>query len=134
MFWLPNTVMSAAAFRVTPLPAPEAVMFAPTERFVAAPVETRLVAPVLEIDPVVEIVWHSILTFAPAEMVPDALFAKVPELQVAVIPEIPLIAAFTVTLLPVEVKVKELAEFGDATEFETVIAPELCRVALAEPI
>ena len=39
-----------------PLPAPEAIMFAPIERFVDTPVETRLVEPVLVMDPVVEIV------------------------------------------------------------------------------
>jgi hypothetical protein len=134
MFLLPSKVTSPAAFRVIPLPDPEVVMFAPTERFVAAPVEVRFVAPVLVIAPAVEIVWHSILTLLPAEMVPEELFAKVPELQVTLIPDIPLIAAFTVTLPLVEVKVNELEEFGEVTELETVIAPELCSVALAEPI
>ena len=109
-------------------------MFAPTERFVAAPVEVRFVAPVLVIAPAVEIVWHSILTLLPAEMVPEELFAKVPELQVTLIPDIPLIAAFTVTLPPVEVRLNELAALGEATAFETVIAPDVCSVALAELI
>jgi hypothetical protein len=56
-------------------------------------------------------------------IVPAELLVKVPELHLTVIPDTPLIAAFTVTLLPVEVKVKELEEFGDATEFETVMVP-----------
>jgi hypothetical protein len=123
MFLLPSKVTSLAAFRVIPLPDPEVVMFAPTERFVAAPVEVRFVAPVLEIAPAVEIVWHSILTMPPAEMVPAELFAKVPELQVTVIADSPLIAAFTVTLPPVDNSVNEFDELGDVTEFETVTVP-----------
>jgi hypothetical protein len=128
-FWLPNNVMSPAALKLMPLPAPEAVMFAPIERFVDAPVETRLVEPVLVMDPVVEIVWHSRLTLADVEMVPDALFAKVPELQVTVRLERPLTAALTVTLPPVEVRLNELDELVEATAFETVMPPLLSMTA-----
>jgi hypothetical protein len=112
----------------------EAVIAPPTERFVNAPVENRLVEPEVLIEPLVEIVWHAILRLEPVEMVPDTLFVKVPELQVTVIPDNPPTAAFTVTLPPVEVKVNELEEFGEVTGFETVIVPELCKMALAEPI
>jgi hypothetical protein len=134
MFLLPSKVTSLAAFRVIPLPDPEVVMFAPTERFVAAPVEVRFVAPVLEIAPAVEIVWHSILTLPPAAMVPAELFAKVPELQVTVIADSPLIAPFTVTLPPVEVRVNELAALGEITASEMVMVPAVCKAALAELI
>jgi hypothetical protein len=109
-------------------------MAPPIERFVNAPVENRLVEPEVLIEPLVEIVWHAILRLEPVEMVPDTLFVKVPELQVTVIPDNPPTAAFTVTLPPVEVKVNELEEFGEVTGFETVIVPELCKMALAEPI
>jgi hypothetical protein len=67
-------------------------------------------------------------------MVPDALLAKAPELQVAVKPDMPLIAAFTVTFSPVEIKFNELAALGEATAFETVMEPAVCKVALAELI
>jgi hypothetical protein len=87
-----------------------------------------------EIFPEVVIVRHWMLTLAPADIVPEELFAKVPELQVTVNADKPLTSAFTFTLPLVEVKVNELEEFGEVTELETVIAPELCSVALAEPI
>jgi hypothetical protein len=63
---------------------------------------------------------------------PEALLVKVPELQVTVMADKPLIAAFKVTFEPVEVKVNELDEFGEATALETVMEPAVCKVALAE--
>jgi hypothetical protein len=65
---------------------------------------------------------------------PDELLVNDPELQVAVSPDKPLIAAFTVTVLPVEVRLKELELLVEATAFETVIEPAVCNVALAELI
>ena len=74
------------------------------------------------------------LTLAAVEMVPEALLAKVPELHVTLNPDSPLIAALTVTLLPVEVRLKELEELVEATAFETVMDPGVWSVAFAEPI
>jgi hypothetical protein len=62
-------------------------------------------------------------TSAAAEMVPETLLEKAPESHLTVIPDIPLIAAFTVTLLPVDARVNEFDELGDVTEFETVMVP-----------
>ena len=76
-----------------------------------------------EIAPVVWTVPHSMRTSSLVVIVPAELLVKLPELHLTVIPDTPLIAALTVTLLPVEVKVKELDEFGDAKEFETVMVP-----------
>jgi hypothetical protein len=79
-------------------------------------------------------VEHWIVTSPPAEIVPEELLAKVPESQVTVRPESPLIAAFTVTLLPVELRFNELEALGEATAFETVMDPAVWSVAFAEPI
>jgi hypothetical protein len=78
-----------------------------------------------EIAPMVWTVLHATRTSSLDVIVPAELLVKVPELQVTVIADTPLIAAFTVTLPLEELRVKELAEFGDATEFETVIEPEV---------
>jgi hypothetical protein len=79
-------------------------------------------------------VEHWIVTSPPAEIVPEELLAKVPELQVTVRPESPLIAPLRVTLLPVELRLNELEALGEATAFETVMEPAVCKVALAELI
>jgi hypothetical protein len=63
-------------------------------------------------------------------IVPAELLVKVPELHLTVIPDIPLIAAFTVTLPPVEFKVSELDEFVETTALDTVIPPLLSTTRL----
>jgi hypothetical protein len=73
-------------------------------------------------------------TSAAAETVPETLLEKAPESHLTVIPDTPLIVAFTVTVLPVEVRLKELELLVEATAFETVIEPAVCNVALAELI
>ena len=80
----------------------------------------------------VAMVEHWIATSPPAEIVPEP--SKVPESQVTVRLESPLIAAFTVTLLPVELRFNELEALGEATAFETVMDPAVWSVAFAEPI
>jgi hypothetical protein len=62
-------------------------------------------------------------TSAPAEIVPETLLAKAPESHLTVIPDTPLIAAFTVTFPPVDASVNEFDELGDIKEFETVTVP-----------
>jgi hypothetical protein len=79
-------------------------------------------------------VEHWIATSPPAEIVPEELLAKVPELQVTVRPEVPLIAPLRVTLLPVELRLNELEALGEATAFETVMDPAVWSVAFAELI
>jgi hypothetical protein len=79
-------------------------------------------------------VEHWIATSPPAEIVPEELLAKVPELQVTVRPEIPLIAPLRVTLLTVELRLNELEALGEATAFETVMDPAVWSVAFAELI
>jgi hypothetical protein len=79
-------------------------------------------------------VEHWIVTSPPAEIVPEESPAKVPESQVTVRPESPLIAAFKVTLLPVELRFNELEALGEATAFETVMDPAVWSVAFAELI
>jgi hypothetical protein len=69
-------------------------------------------------------------TSVPAEMVPETLLAKAPESHLTVIPEIPLIAAFTVTLPPVEVRLNELDELVEATALDMVIPPLLSTTRL----
>jgi hypothetical protein len=56
-------------------------------------------------------------------IVPAELLVKLPELHLTVIPDIPLIAAFTVTFPPVDASVNDFDELGDVTEFETVTVP-----------
>ena len=121
-------------FRFTPSPTPVEVMVAPTVASELAPVADREVDPpeVMTAPVLIEEQW--IVTSPPAEIVPEELLAKVPESQVTVRPESPLIAAFTVTLLPVELRFNELEALGEATAFETVMEPAVCKVALAEPI
>jgi hypothetical protein len=86
------------------------------------------IAPVVKTDP------HWIDRAPVVVIAPLALLLKDPELQVTVIPDKPLIAPLTKTLPPVEARVNELAALGEATAFETVIAPAVCKVALAELI
>jgi hypothetical protein len=88
----------------------------------------------VETVPAVVMVEHWIATSPPAEIVPEELLAKVPELQVTVRPEIPLIAPLRVTFLPVELRLNELEALGEATAFETVMDPAVWSVAFAEPI
>jgi len=91
---------------------------------VRTPVAFKVILPPEEVKlPDGVIVWHWTFIAAAAEMVPAELLVKVPELQVTVTPETPLIAAFTVTLPPVEASVNEFDELGDVTEFETVMVP-----------
>ena len=87
-----------------------------------------------EIVPVVKTDPHWIDRAPVVVIAPLALLLKDPELQVTVIPDRPLIAPLTNTLLPVDVRVNELAALGEATAFETVIAPAVCKAALAELI
>jgi hypothetical protein len=63
-------------------------------------------------------------------IVPAELLVKLPELHLTVIPEIPLIAAFTVTLPPVEVRLNELDELVEATALDMVIPPLLSTTRL----
>ena len=110
MFWLLNKVISAAAFSVTPPPAPELV-----------------------IDPAVEIAWHSMPIVPTEPIVPRELLVNVPELHVAWKLASPLTELFNEMLLPVEVRVS--ARLVPAvTALETVIAPAVCSVTLPELI
>ena len=95
--------MLAAAFRVIPLPVPEAVMFAPTVKSLAAPVAVRYVEP--EVAMVAEVVTVAQLTVkSAARLIAPLEFVNAP--------------------LPEQVRVRLFAE-ALVSPVETVMFPEL---------